>query len=433
MARNKNYTKEPPVRSTFLLTAWAWLTAHKVQLLVFFGALIVLFFRRPDAILNAQLWAEDIVWFSDPITNGNFLITVFQPYAGYLTVAQHLIGWFASLFPLEIIPLVFNLCALSIQALLLVYVWSSRTDFISKEMKVFVTFVYLALPFSFEVHANVTNTQWYLGILLFLLLFVQEAKSRAVRYLDWCIIGIASLTGPFSILLSPIVAWEVWRSRKFSARHAIVLYGAMVQVLMVLLTRQPQSEMVVGYSVTQLFRIIGGQIFGAGFFGQESLAFFLSKPWIAPVITVIGMQVLLFVFIKVRREFKYFLLYSSTVLVAALASSMGTPPGATWWYFFTNEGWGCRYYIMPHIALFMSLGWLVRTKTNVAFLLRAGAAVVLGLSFVIGVPKDFVHPPYEDFRYKERIQEYRAAPPGRMTIIQANPGGDAWRAFLFKE
>lgn len=432
MKKNKSHTPAPLIFA-FLRRAGMWLATHKVQVFVFFGAVLVLFFRRPDALLNAQFWAEDIVWFSDPINNGNFLITVFQPYAGYMTVAQHLVGWFASLFPLEIIPLVFNICAISIQALLLVYLWSKRTYFITPEMKVFLTFVYLAMPYVAEVHANVTNTQWYLGILLFLLLFVRESESRAVRWIDRFIMGVASLTGPFSILLSPVVALEVWRARKLSIRHAIVLYGAMIQLLMLLLTRQPQSETIIGYSVTTFFQIIGGQIFGAGLFGQESLGFFYSKPWMAPVLTVLGVQLMLYVFFKVRREFRYFMVYATLVFTAALLSSMGTPPGATWWYFFTNMGWGCRYYVMLHLALFMSLGWLVLTKTKIVFWLRAAAAVVLALSFVIGVPKDFMHTPYYDFDYKAKIREYRAAPPGRMTIIQANPGGDAWRAFLFKE
>ncbi len=417
---------------TVLRKVWTFLVTHKIQILIFLLALVVLFFRRPDIITNPQFWAEDgASWFADAVNSGYSPVTLLINYTGYLTVIQRLVGLLSGFVPMEQAPLFFNMCALGIQALVLVYLWSKRANFISKSMKIFMTFIYLCMPFTEEVHGNTTNSQWFLGLLLFLLLFIEESKSRTVRYIDCTIIVIASLSGPFSILLMPIIAFEAWRKKKIETRYYFVAFGAAVQVLFLLFTRKPAEAIDMGYSITKLFNIVGGQVFGAGLFGPESYRFFTSKTWVAPVVTVLGIQLLVYVFIKSNYIFKYFIIFSSAIFITSLFSVLKVDPGYNWWYYFTTIGFGGRYYFMLHFALFMCLGWLVLTKVKVNLVLRAAAALVLALSVVIGMPSDFIYKPYKDLEWGAYVHQYKQLPKGEEFEIPVNPEGP-WKAVIVK-
>ncbi|HUC89530.1 MAG TPA: hypothetical protein VMR45_01905 [Patescibacteria group bacterium] len=420
----------PSLLSEMLHGVYSFTKEHKIQLFVFFGALLVFFFRRPDAILNAQFWAEDAKWFSEVVNTNNSLLNFIHPYSGYLTTIERLVGWIAGFFPLQISPLIYNLSALSIQALVLVYLWSKRADFVSKEMKVLLSFAYVCLPYTEEIHANITNSQWYLAILLFLLMFIKESSNVYVKYIDRFIILVASLSGPYSIFLMPILIFESLRKKKILTKYYIVAAAAVIQLLCLALTRNAQGANI-GYSVTFFFQIIGGQVFGSGLFGTEAWTFFMSKPWIAPVAGVLGIEMMIYVFIKASYVMRYYIAYCSMVFGAALVSVIYLPPNMSWWYYFTTEAFGGRYYMLIHTAVFVTLGWLLLTKTKVNILLRIAAGIILALSFAIGVPRDFEYRPYKDFEYKAYTQEYYKLKRGESLNIPVNPG-EGWQATIYK-
>ncbi len=431
MPKSKIYKNLPSLQSlqpSWHQRIWPWIVAHKVQILVFFGTLVVLFFRRPDAILNAQFWAEDAEWFQRAVLNNFSPATLIDPYAGYLTFFQRFVAMLSFVVPLELSPLFFNLAALFVQALLPVYLWSKRVDFIPTRLKIFITVIYVLLPYSQEVHANLTNSQWYLALLLFVLIFIKESQHWSVRLIDGFFALAASLSGPFSILLVPVVALEAWRTKKMKRVYYIVLFGAVVQVAVILLTRRSEHSDI-GYSVTTFLQIVGGQAFASGLFGMWSLGFFFSKPWIAPIIAVLGAQLLTLVFVKSNYVMRYFIYFSSIIFLTALTTNLGTPPGSTWWYFFTTVGFGGRYYLLFHLAVFISLGWVLLSKRFWLWL-RFVAFGVLALAFAIGVPNDFVHQPYKDFHYQDYMKQFRQLPPGTKFEIPVNPGGQAWKAVI---
>src|SRR5215471_1172458 len=83
---------------------------------IFLASLFILFLRRPDALLNAQFYAEDGArWFADAYHVG--WRCLFLPESGYLQTVSRLIGLFCQLFPFALVPLVMNLFALFFQIL----------------------------------------------------------------------------------------------------------------------------------------------------------------------------------------------------------------------------------------------------------------------------------------------------------------------------
>jgi len=154
---------------------------------IFLIAFLLLFARRPDAILHAQFYAEDGAYFySDAYQFG--WRCLLMPYGGYLSTLLRLIGLLAQLVPFGLAPLVMNLCAIAIQILPVNLFLSARFKAISYNVRLFASLLYLAIPNAFEIHANTTNIQWHLALLALLVLLSQAEAAKAWRYFDYAVL-----------------------------------------------------------------------------------------------------------------------------------------------------------------------------------------------------------------------------------------------------
>ena len=85
-------------------------------------------------------------------------------------------------------------------------------------MRLLIAFIYLALPHSSEVLANVTNTQWHLGLLAFLIVIAQPSRQKGWRVFDIAAVLISAISGPICLLMTPVAAIKYWqRARKMDA------------------------------------------------------------------------------------------------------------------------------------------------------------------------------------------------------------------------
>ncbi len=426
----KSYNQWMRLKNRKLINA---ILDHKTQVVIFFTGFLIFFSRNPDNILNAQFWAEDgVSWFADALNTNYSISTLFYTYTGYLTVVQRLTALISGIFSLYWQPYVYSVIALCIQCLPLVYLWSTRTNFITQNMKIYISIVYVLLPFTQEIHGNITNSQWYLAVLLFMLLFIKESKKRSTRLVDCSLIIIASLSGPFSIFLTPVVLFEIYRKKSIEFRHKILIICAIVQAACMLFTRSPSENINMGYSITKLFNIIAGQIFGAGLYGTEALTSFTSKPWVGPTVSILGIQLFIYIFIKSNKYLRYYLVYSSSIFLASLISVIKIDPGYNWWYYFGTVGFGGRYYYLLHLGVYIGLGWLVLSTKKINSLLRVVAAIIIISSLLIGVPRDYMYEKAVDRNYKGFIDQYYGLDSGQSMSIPINPGG-VWQAILIKK
>ena len=408
------------------------LKRHKVQILIVLLGLIILFLRRPDAVLNAQLFAEDgREWLQDALNAHYSIATLSYTFAGYLAVFPRLITLLAGLLPLQFTPIVLNLVALSVQLLPLVYLWSKRADAINLKFKIFATVFYLCLPFSSEIHANITNSQWYLSLVLFILIYIKESNNRFITLLERSLMLVASLSGPFSILLMPALLIDSWRTKRIPIKYRIVIIGAITQAVYIILSLGTRPHQNIGYSITLLLQIIGGQIFSAGLYGANSLHLFLAKAWITPIISVLGLELVLYVFIKASWTVKYFIIFASLILFSSLLSPDGIPIGSTWWKVLSTQGVGARYFFIPHLAFLLCLGWIMFAKNRVNIIIKGVVILLVLLAIPTGLRTDFVHASYADLHYKSYIQKFRKLKPGQQLIVPTNPG-PPWQVILRK-
>jgi len=168
--------------------------------------MLILFLRKPDALLNAQLWAEDgKVFLRAALLDGPS--SIFEPQAGYLVLVSRLMAFAATrLVPLEMIPLAFNVSAMILTGVVIYLLMTSRIDVRFKPL--------FALMPVLLIRARIGD---------FDLIWVIAASSVGERYLylphvflAWCILwALVSASGwiriPIGVLVI-VIATNIARS-----------------------------------------------------------------------------------------------------------------------------------------------------------------------------------------------------------------------------
>jgi hypothetical protein len=220
-----------------------FLSVCKKEWLYFFliitaGALFAAF-KLNDLGIDQTLWAEDGTIFVNQARCLG-ISSLWVTYAGYFHLYPRLVAWFSSLFDLEFTPLIF-LLGWFVAYVSLIYVAVSRTlyyKFNVVEAGILVILM-LAQPHSGEVFFTLTNAQWFMGAALAIYLLI-PVKNKVSIY-EEMIILIAALTGPFALLLTPIMLMQIvvyrdWKNRKHV--YILVGLGAVLQLIAILISHR---------------------------------------------------------------------------------------------------------------------------------------------------------------------------------------------------
>jgi hypothetical protein len=189
-------------------------------------ACAILFARMPHSFLRPQFWGEDAIVFLDNYMRGARAIV--EPLNGYLIAMPRLIALVAGIFPVWMVPWVYNYAALAAVLALVALVTSPRLDLPYKPLLALAVVVDTA---GLEVLLTLVNVQWIAPIGVMVLLLMREADNRAVRWLENSFVGITALTGPFSIFIFPISLWLYFieRQRRLLEFSIILTVGAAIQ------------------------------------------------------------------------------------------------------------------------------------------------------------------------------------------------------------
>lgn len=181
------------------------------------AAAALFFLRRPDALLNPQLWAEDAVVFHAHADQSG-LASLARPNTGYHHLAPRLVATTASLLDPLHTPAIYNfaaaLIALATAAAILRARWPGGPPVAWLAAASFV----LVPHYSHEIFLNLTNVQWVLVSYLVLTLICAPPLGRLAPTLTTAAVFIAGLTSPFSAALIPLAAWRLWRSPTAAGR-----------------------------------------------------------------------------------------------------------------------------------------------------------------------------------------------------------------------
>lgn len=216
----------------------ARLVAQPPRLLVLALCAAVLGMRRAQAWSIPQFWAEDGHFYERAYSIGWRSLLV--PYAGYFHAVPRLIGYVASLLDPAAAPAVFvgfaTLATLYVASLAL----ADRCP-LPRFAGLFALSVVL-VPDTYEVLLNVANLQWVLGAGLVLILVSRDPAGAGEWAHDVAASALIGLTGPFSIVLSPLFAWRAWRRRTRASLVLAIVVAACALVQGWLLHTLPSAD-----------------------------------------------------------------------------------------------------------------------------------------------------------------------------------------------
>ncbi|MFH1947464.1 MAG: hypothetical protein ABIJ23_04905 [Candidatus Magasanikbacteria bacterium] len=411
------------------------------HIIVFLFCFFIVVSRRIDVITCAQFWGEDgSIWFAQAYNLG-ILKSIFLPYTGYLQTFSRIIASFSQFIPLVLVPLFYNLSAIFIKILPVNFLLSGRFSHISKKMLPFVifAFIYLVLPNTSEVFANVTNTHWYLSLLAFMVIVSKPAENMPGKFFDFFIIILSSLSGPFVIFLLPLsfVYWYKNKNRQKLIISVLLLFFSFMQGALIIFTANDvRSTMELGISFMSFIKIVAGQIFIASVFGYKWFVYiydlFLNEIniWsriVYLIVFFVGLSVMIFTLLKSKLEIKLFLIFSWLVLFASLFTPMVSLTQKQW-EIMSLPGAATRYWFIPMLGFVLSLVYIACQKEYKSFRFVGLFAIILML---IGISYDWVFPKWNNLDYKNQVRTFEQVELGEEYNFFIQPEG--WQMKLIKK
>lgn len=170
------------------------------QIVVAVAVLMILALRAPDSWLHPQFWAEDgAVFFAQAQADPIQAFSV--AYAGYWHVGPRLAAAAAAAAPVNWAPLAMAAAGAAIVGITAGLVASPRS---TVPGGAFMAILIVLAPHDGEIFANSVNMQWFMAISLFILPFLRPPETRWGGAVEAFYVVVCGLSGPFSILLSPI-------------------------------------------------------------------------------------------------------------------------------------------------------------------------------------------------------------------------------------
>lgn len=393
-----------------------------------FIALILIFFRYQSAYVNPMFWAED-GWIWYPCTYERGWICFFEPVSGYLQTFSRVVAMLSQLLPIDYAPKLFSLMAIIVQITPAIFVLSDRlSGAVPSRDGRFILFLFIiCMPANYETFANVTNSQWHLALLSFLILIANAPRGQFSTAFDVVVLSLSGLSGPFALLLMPVAALQLWwrRDRAAAVRFGIVAGAALVQLSFIMMTAAAaRMETELGAGLVEFLVIFGRQVVFAGVLGIRAMIVLLeierslvsNVPSI--ILGIIGLIIVILAAYFGKRELRLFLLFSFSIMFAALISpvvSIDEPQ----WQALARRGVGTRYFIFPIMAWFCCLLTLV-VATPVMVRRFAGATMAATL---VGVAGDWRYPDIGNQAHLFRAQAaiFAAAPVGSRVDFPIRP------------
>jgi hypothetical protein len=391
--------------------------------------------RCPTVISHAAFWGEDgWVWYPQCYAAGWRCLLI--DHTGYLQTISRLVALLSLAWPLAAAPKVFALAALLIQAAPAILLVSPRMApaIPSLRARVALALLLVAIPGMSEVYVNLTNAQWHLGLLAFLILAAAPAATWPQRGFDMIVLCVSGLSGPFAPFLLPVALlwcglqpgrWQAWRL-------TVVLVTTAVQLALVLLHQSTRGRggYGFGWSLHRLIDIVDTPILGVATFGRQTLVdrywlvgagegWLSNGQWwptlIAGAIVVSALALAIIGFVRGRWILRAFLVFAGLELVAGLVD--GLAPGMPVWAALEN-GVGMRYFFYP-IAAWLAV--IVTLLCDGLMALRTIGLALMLLTLAVAIPADWALPKHERSAFQQEAKAFDRARPGTVMVFPIPP------------
>jgi hypothetical protein len=380
--------------------------------------------RCPSIISHAAFWGEDgWVWYPQCYASGWQCLLI--DHSGYLQTISRLVALLSLLWPLAAAPKVFAMSALFVQAAPAIFLLSPRMApaIPSLGLRMALALLLVAIPGMDEVYVNLTNAQWHLALLAFLVLTAAPPATAPQRGFDTLVLFVSGLSGPFAPLLLPVALIWWWRQRgRWQLwRLAIIGVCAVGQAVLVLLHQSSRHVAGPGIGATlgRLINIVDTDILAVAAFGRQGVIdrfWLVGEGWltraqplpmvIAGCIMAGALALAVIAFWRGPWILRAFIIFVGLELVSSLIDGLSlTQP-----LWVAMEHWvGMRYYFHP-IAAWLAI--LVALICDRCLPLRAVGVAVMMLTVIFGIPADWELPALPRSTFVQEAKEFAKAPPG---------------------
>jgi hypothetical protein len=315
--------------------------------------------------IGATLWAEDgNIFFNEAEHTG--VSSIVSPYAGYLHIWPRLFSILATLFPITAIPIVLAAgWALGLALTISVIFRRFNAHFVPTWLTAACILLMALQPTNSETYFTITNTQWFLSVGLSVWILLEGSERNS--WVDYVLLAMMSLTGPFCIVLAPMVAIKLYiQPGKVDVRFYAIYFACTLLQLTIFAGSGRATEGTIDPSLWNwLIAFKTFLLFGQADY-KAPLAFWLCY---------LGGAV--YVFARAQKPDGYRLKLALLLLLAAGLIYMS----GLWSHKFNPtilnpQGGGARYFVPAYGLILVTIGLLFSSH-------RVIACTVLGLATLI--------------------------------------------------
>lgn len=388
---------------------------------------LLIFLHNPRRLLRPELWGDDGPhWYAQAYQYG--IGSLLIPISGYLNTVQRLGAILVQPLPLAWTPFLFQLVSILIQAAPAIFLVSPRMDgaWPDRTSRYLFALLFLVMPNAPETSAGLTNSQWYLAILAFLLIVSSPPPSMAGRVVETLVLFLAGISGPFCVLLMPAVLWELYvadRAQRADVwrRATVLTVTCLIQGALILgISGERRADFPLGASFDLFVRIFSLISLGAEF-GYRSVSDFfhlgLTSVSPLPYVAAFGsMALIVIAVVKGPRILAQYVIFAGGIFALSMAKPMISNPQ---WPPILLPPPGNRYFLFPMIAWWGALFVLAGLPQRG---LRIAARVLLAITVFVAVPRDWGDPLYyPPTDFIARARSFDAAPPGTTMEFDIHP------------
>ncbi|WP_075657652.1 hypothetical protein [Pseudochrobactrum sp. B5] len=411
--------------------------SNAIPIAALFISFAVFYLRRPDILQNPSFWAEDgVVWYKQAYEFG--IISLVWPQNGYYQTISKLTALASLSFPMEYAPLFFNVVGVTIRSLFVAYILTNRMSAIPLSYRIAICAYIVLMPGLMEVHANITNTHWYLSMWILCVLISNRPNSQLWFIHDLVLMFIAGLSGPFVVFLVPVFAvrfcFDPDFRRYLKTTKGMLFAGALtavcaIQVIAVLLSyNETRSSAPLGFSFDVMANILSARIFVGAFLTADQIRWLFDHSVINAVATILSLALLFFVLLKSNWIVKSIILFASIMLFFALSKPMIslTDPQLP-----LLSSAGERYFVITNIAWVASLlsacGYVAKKLSDAV---KYTVSTTIAAVFLIVSAFNFSIEPLSDTNWTEQAMAFQKLNSGERFEFQLNP--PSWKMTLVR-
>ncbi len=407
-----------------------------------FTLFVILAFRNPDTLLNAQFWAEDGgVFFADAYNKGFF--SLIQPYEGYVLIFQR----FLALVTVQTqffnyIPLIWNLISLAVISVI-IFVFSSEIYakvIPEQKLRLILALVIATGGLYGELLVNLTNLQWFISLIgLHFVIYIYSYSNKALNrslafYFFLAVLFLVPLSAPQAVIFIPALAFLFIKKRISSTNKLYVLafvFGAVCQFIVYIISHKSGVDPNISYHTLEgLVRIHYYHSIVLNFIPNTALNYLLNSGW-KTLVHMIGLiSLLTYLFVSRRSKILLFALFlialSNFVIVSVGRNDMVEYISIL---LKMDNSHATRYFVIYYVLLIL-LGFhaLSVTKFKNMFVIA-----VISIQIITAILLSNYQLIYTDLDWAKDSSQIRNLKEGQTLTIPINPvNSDNWRIELKK-